>query len=110
MNNAFLTIEDALNEEKSKDPTPQLRERTQQLTDIIEALQSIGASSHWKVLHKYIFEMDLDKAKRSLAKSEDTTERFRLQGDIRTGEKLNLETLITKYRNELTTIRQKLHE
>lgn len=110
MNNAFIIKEDILGEEVSKDITPELRQRAEVLTDIIEALQNVGSSSYWKVLQKYVFDVDLDKAKRSLAKEKDTTEMFRLQGDIRSGERFSLETLITKYKNELQTIRKKINE
>lgn len=109
MNNAFLT-EDVLGEEKVQDISPQLRQRIQELTDVIEALQNVGGSKHWLVLQKYVFDVDLDKAKRRLALEKDTTEMFRLQGEIRFGEKFDLENLITKHRNELTAIKQKLHE
>ena len=108
MNNAQL-INETL-EEVKKDNSPQLLGRAQELTDIIEAIQNIGGSSYWNVLRKYVFDVDLDKAKRSLAKEKDTTEMFRLQGDIRTGEKLHLESLLTKYRNELTAINQSLYQ
>ena len=109
MNNAFIT-QDTLSEESPKDNSPELRARTEVLTEIIEALQNVGNSSYWKVLQKYVFDVDLDKAKRSLAKEKDTTEMFRLQGDIRSGERFSLESLITKYRNELQTIRKKINE
>ena len=109
MNNAFIT-QDTLKEENTKDVLPELRQRTEVLTDVIEALQNVGGSSYWKVLQKYVFDVDLDKAKRSLAKEKDTTEMFRLQGEIRSGERFSLETLITKYRNDLQTLRKKINE
>lgn len=109
MNNAFIT-KDTLSEESPKDNLPELRARTEVLTDVIEALQNVGGSSYWKVLQKYVFDVDLDKAKRSLAKEKDTTEMFRLQGEIRSGERFSLESLLTKYRNELQAIRNKINE
>lgn len=108
-NNAFLTQE-TLKEDSVRDTSPLLRERAEQLNDVIEALQNIASSSYWKVLQKYVFDVDLDKAKRSLAKEKDTTEMFRLQGEIRVGEKFSLENLAEKYRNELQTIRKQIHE
>lgn len=110
MNNALITSEDVLKDDMVKDLSPELNERATQLTDIIEALQKVGGSSHWAVLKKYVFDGELDKARRSLAKEDDPTKMFRLQGDIRTGEKLNLESLIAKYRNELEGIKRKLNE
>lgn len=110
MNNAIMTTEESIFDEIKKDSSPLLRERADELAVVIDALQNIGGSAHWQVLQKYIFNVDLEKAKRSLAKEKDTIEMFRLQGDIRTGEKLNLETLIFKYRNELLKIKKQLHE
>lgn len=109
MINAFTTMEDTLKEERVIDFSPELRERAQQLTDVIEALQKIESSVYWKVLQKYVFEVDLDKAKRRLAKEKDTIEMFRLQGEIRWGEKFHLASLNEKYRNELQAIKQKLN-
>ena len=109
MNNAFLIEEDVF-EDESIDSSPLLQERMQQLTDIIEALQHVAGSSYWKVLQQYVFDVDLSKAKKSLAKEKDTTEMFRLQGEIRWGEKFTLENLIEKYRNELQAIRKKINE
>jgi len=110
MNNAFIIQEDTLSDESPKDNQPELRARAEVLTDIIEALVNVASSSYWTVLSKYVFDVDLDKAKRSLVKSNDTTEMFRLQGEIRVGEKFSLENLLTKYRNELQTIRKKINE
>lgn len=93
---------------EDEDPKPVYRERVEYLTETIEALQHIAGSSYWKVLHKNVFDVDLSKAKSRLAKEKDTTEIFRLQGEIRWGEKFDLEKLIGKYRDELQAIRNKL--
>ncbi len=106
MNNARIVMEEI--SEAKENSAPYFRERAEQLTEIIEALQNIAGSSYWKVLRQYIFDVDLEKAKRLLAKEKDTTEIFRLQGEIRWGEKFLLENLITKYRNELEIIKTKL--
>src|SRR3990167_1885721 len=102
MNNAFI------NQEVSEDSSILLRERVEILTKVIEALQNIASSNYWKVLQQNVFNVDLDKAKSRLAKEKDTTEIFRLQGEIRWGEKFDLEKLIKKYRDELTAIRKQL--
>ena len=102
MNNAFIT-----KEEVEEIAQPLLRERVTQLTEIIEALQNVAGSSYWLVL-KNVFDVDLSKAKSRLAKEKDTTEIFRLQGEIRWGEKFDLEKLLEKYRNELLGIRKQL--
>lgn len=94
--------------EKVVDATPLLREQVERLTEIIEALQNIAGSSYWKVLQQQVFNVDLQKAKRRLAIEKDTTEIFRLQGEIGSLEKLSLEKLLKSKRNELETIRKKL--
>ena len=104
MNNAFITKE--MSEEV--DSSVLLREKVDKTTEIIEALQNIAGSSYWKVLEQNVFEVDLAKAKSRLAKEKDTTEIFRLQGEIRWGEKFDLEKLLEKYRNELLGIRKQL--
>lgn len=108
MNNAQLIIKEFVG--KQKDPKPILQEKVEQLSETIDALQNVGGSSFWKVLQKNIWSVELNKAKKSLAKSDDTNEMFRLQGELRWEDKFNLEKLIEKYRNELEIIKQKLNE
>jgi hypothetical protein len=103
MNNAFINQEEI-------DSSTLSREKVETLTETIEALQQIANSSYWKVLKQNVFDVDLAKAKRSLVNSKDTTEMFRLQGEIRWGEKLSLENLIFKYRNELSALKQQINE
>ena len=103
MNNAFIN-----QEVTPEDSSVLLRERVEILTEVIEALQNIASSNYWKVLQQNVFNVDLDKAKSRLANEKDTTEIFRLQGEIRWGEKFDLEKLIKKYRDELTAIRKQL--
>ena len=50
--------------------------------------------------------MDLNKAKRRIAIEKDTTEIFRLQGEIRWGNKFDLEKLLEDKRNELSALRK----
>lgn len=105
MNNAFI------NKEVSEEDSSILsRERVEILTETIEALQNIAGSSYWQVLQKHIFEVDLDKAKRRLAKEKDTMEIFRLQGKIEWGENFDLESLLLKKRNDLLKIRKQINE
>lgn len=106
MNNASVIFQE--DDSQELHVIPLLRERATALTEIIEALEHIAGSSYWKVLQQHIFDVDLEKAKRRLALENDTTEIFRLQGEVRFREKLSLETLIQKHRNELTTIRKKI--
>jgi hypothetical protein len=108
MNNAFM-IDGTLAEDSSPDVSPLRNKRMQDLTDIIEALQHIAGSSYWKVLQQYIFDVDVAKARKSLTKETDTTELFRLQGEIRALERYALEAMLDKYRNELETIRKQIN-
>ena len=105
MNNAFLNQEFP-EEDKSSILS---RERVETLTETIEALQNIIGSSYWKVLRQNVFNVDLDKAKRRIVNEKDTTEIFRLQGEIRWGEKFSVENLLEKYREELKAIRIKIN-
>jgi hypothetical protein len=107
MNNAFI-IKNSF-EDSKKDPKPQLRERAEQVGEIIEALQNIASSSYWLVLKKNVFDVEIRSAKKSLAIEDDPTKMFRLQGEVRWENKINLEKLLTKYRNELQTINSKLN-
>lgn len=95
-------------EDKQEEVLPLLRERTEQLATIIEALNSVASSKYWKVLKQNVFDVDLNKAKSRLAVEKDTTEIFRLQGEIKWGERFNLEKLLLNKRNELEAIRKKL--
>lgn len=99
-NNAFVLQEDS----DKKDVLD--RQRIEFLNETIEALVQIAGSNYWKVLQKNVFDGDLEKAKRSLAKEENPTEMFRLQGEIKWGEKFNLEKLLDKYRNELKALKK----
>lgn len=108
MNNAFA-LHETLQDDSEKDSSPILRKRESDLLELIDALQHIAASSYWAVLQQHIFSVDLDKARKSIAKEKDTTELFRLQGEIRSLERFSLEKLIEKYRNELTAIHKQLH-
>ena len=103
MNNAFITNEI----EDEKDSTL-LRGKVEKTTKIIEALQNIANSSYWKVLQKNVFDVELVKSKRRLEVESNTTEIFRLQGEVRLGKRYDLEKLLQKYRDELTGIRKQL--
>lgn len=106
MNNALFTTEDEPKEDKT---SPLLRERVTELTEIIEALNHIAGSSYWTVLKKFVFDVDLQKARNRLEVEKNTTEIFRLQGEVQWGKKFSLEKLTTQYRNELETIRKKIN-
>src|SRR3990167_10024455 len=104
MNNAFINQEVASEEQSSV----LLREKVEKTTEIIEALQNIASSSYWKVLQQNVFDVELGKSKRRLEVESDTTEIFRLQGEVRLSKRYDLEKLLIKYRDELTGIRKQL--
>lgn len=104
MNNAKIILEEV------EDLKPQFREQIDTLTETLEALNRLAESNYWKVLKQNIFDVDLRKVRSRLTKSSNTTEIFRLQGQIEWGEKFSLEKLIKKYRDELQIIKNKLHE
>ncbi len=105
MNNAYINKGD---ETVSDEALPIYRGQVTLLTELIEALNNIQGSSYWTVLKQNVFDVELEKAKRQLAKEKDTTEIFRLQGEIRWGERFDLVKLNEKFRNELSAIRKKL--
>jgi uncharacterized membrane protein YukC len=103
MNNAFIN-----NEIEEKKDSTILRSKVDKTTEIIEALQNIASSSYWKVLQQNVFDVELVKSKRRLEVESNTTEIFRLQGEVRLGRRYNLEKLLQKYRDELQGIRKQL--
>lgn len=98
MNNNFL------NPSQEEEKVVSSREKVERLTEIIEALQNIANSNYWKVLQNNVFDVELAKSKRRLEGANDPTEIFRLQGEIKLGRRYQLEKLLTKYRDELTSI------
>lgn len=107
MNNAYVLNEPI--EAPEKDIKPMLREKLEELVKTIEALQNIAGSEYWKVLQKEIFDVNFSKARSLLEKEEDTTELFRLQGEIRAMKKLDLEKTLQEKRAELKALRKKIN-
>ena len=110
MNNSKLITEyNTLEQEVELDKAPYLRSREQELVEIIDAVSQINASNYWKVLQNKVFNGVLDQLKRRISSETDTTEMFRLQGQIAWAEKYcNLEKMADAYRNELKNIRNQL--
>ena len=99
MNNAYINQEE-------DEVSILSREKVETLSETIEALQNIAGSSYWKVLQQNVFDVDLNKAKRRLANEKDTTEIFRLQGEIRWAKKFDLLKLLEDKRKELSAKRK----
>ena len=104
MNNAYINKEF---EESSDENLPIYREQVTALTELIEALQHIQASSYWKVLEN-MFAEELSKSKRQLEKESIPTEIYRLQGKISVGKLYDLADLLEKKKAELQRIKTKL--
>lgn len=100
---------ESLEEYQEIDTTPLLRKRVEELTDIIEALQNVAASSHWKVLQQYEFDGSLQSMLVELGEEKDPIKIYRLQGEIRRSKKYNLQKLITERRSELERIKKQLN-
>lgn len=107
MNNAYINKE---YEEVSTTNLVNYREQATRLTEVIEALNNIQGSSFWLVLKQNVFDVEYAKAKRRLEIADDTTEIYRLQGELRLAKRYNLEKLIKAKRDELLAIRKKLNE
>lgn len=111
MNNSLIAVESvSLELEKQVDFQPQFRKQVTELADIIEALEKVQHSNYWKVLEKSIFSADLLNLRSRLSKEKDMTEIFRLQGEIARCEKYDFAKLILEKRNQLTNIKNNLHD
>jgi hypothetical protein len=104
MNNALL-----IQEEEPEVKKTYQREEAGELVDTIEALKAVLSSAHWKVLQKFIFEVELNKSKSRLESESDTTEIFRLQGELRTGKRYDLEHLLKRKLEKLESIKSQLN-
>lgn len=111
MNNSFLSVETAaLKEDVPVDITEMLRRRETDLLEEIDAFEKINSSNYWKVLQKKVFTPVLDSLQKKIRIENDTTEVFRLQGQLREAEKYtDFSKQIFIRRNELQNIRQQLH-
>ncbi len=111
MNNSKLAIEHvSLQEEEVVDTSPELRRQSEELADVIEALEKVSQSSYWKVLHNKIFDKDLLTLKSRLSKEKDTVEIFRLQGQITRAEQYDLDKMLIDSRNKLINLRKQIHD
>lgn len=96
----------------NEDPTDKvtkLRVQAQEITELMDAINHIKASSYWKVIKAYL-EKDLQKLINQLEKSNDTTAMFRLQGEITRTRKLDLDKILEDKKQELDGIRKMIRE
>lgn len=116
MNNSKLALDSIpLVIEKEFDRTPDLRQREEQLTKIIEAIQTIAGSKEWGTLKIEIFDELVKRLKRELlheSRMEDLkpNKLNRIAGELKWAEKYSdLSKLEQQYRVELKGIRLNLH-
>lgn len=114
MNNSFIAIE-SIALETPVDNTVRFRERESELIAIIEAFETVGVSSEWKVLKEKVW----DGVVVSLLKQRDTEVEKKplngplihsINGQLAWAKKyLNITDLASIYKTELTNVRSKLN-
>ena len=108
MNNAKLT-ENSLSEEQPADIAPMLRSRQEEIAKIIEAINSISQSNHWKFLEEKVFAASLNSFVNQLCVEKDDRKVAVLQGKIEILSKYaDFKGFSEAYRLELKNIEQKL--
>lgn len=109
MNNAQITNENVdLELDPLVDFQPMLNQQAKELVEIVEALDKVMQSSYWKVLYNKIFSQDLISLRSRLSKERDTTELFRLQGEIARAEKYDLNKMLVEKQNRLQNIKKQM--
>ena len=107
MNNSLLI--NSLSEEPQADIQPMLRARQEEIAKIIEAIDSISHSNHWKFLEEKVFQTSLNNSVNQLCVEKDNQQRDRLQGKIEVLSKYaDFKGFSEVYRLELKNIEQKL--
>lgn len=110
MNNSQILMT-SLTVTEEVDTAPLLREKERELLQIIEALGSISASDYWKLLEEKVFNGVVDSLQAKLRSEKNPTEIYRLQGQIMWAEKYtDLTKVAQAYKNELTSIRNRLND
>lgn len=108
MNNAKLT-QDSLAEEQPIDIAPMLRTRQEEIARIIEAIDSISHSNHWKLIEEQVFKASLNSAVNQICIEKDDRKVAYLQGKIEVLSKYaDFKGFSEAYRLELKNIEQKL--
>ena len=108
MNNAKL-VENSLVEEQATDVTPMLRKRQEEVAQVVEAINSISQSSHWKVLEQKVFAPSLNSSVNQLCIEKDDRKVAVLQGKIEVLSKYaDFKGFSEAYRLELKNIEKQL--
>ena len=83
MNNAKLVLDKAtLQDEPEIDKKPWLANESVKIMRIIEAIQAIKSSSHWKFLKENLFDGEVEALWRNLGKEKDPTKLHTIQGQL----------------------------
>ena len=108
MNNSQLT-ENSLSEEKPADIAPMLRARREEVAKIVEAIDSISQSNHWKFLEDKVFQVSLNSSVNQICIEKDDRQVARLQGKIEVLSKYaDFRGFSEAYRLELKQIGERL--
>lgn len=108
MNNAKLT-ESILSEEPKVNAKPFLMKRADELTEIIEAIDSISQSNYYKVLEEKVFADSLQSLVNQLINEKDTQKVAWLQGAIAIVSKYaDFKKFSDSYRLELQKVKEQL--
>lgn len=111
MNNSLMAGESVkLEIDAPTDLQPEFRRKATELSDIIEALDHIQSSNYWKTLESTVFFNEIENLKNQLAKEDNQISMYRLQGKIAQAMKYDLGKLIIEKRNQLTSIKNNLHD
>ena len=108
MNNAKI-IENTLSEEQPVDTSPMIRRRQEEIVKIIEAIDSISQSNHWKLLEDKVFANSLNSSVNQLCVEKDDRKIAQLQGKIEILSKYaDFKRFSESYRMELEKLKQQL--
>ena len=108
MNNSQLT-QGTLSEVEPADIKPMLRARQEDVAKIIEAIDSISQSNHWKLIEAKVFQPSLNSSVNQLCTENDNQKRDRLQGKIEVLSKYaDFKGFSEAYRLELQNIEKQL--
>lgn len=116
MNNSKLSIESvSLKQEEVSDRVPELREKEQELINILECIQRISSTDEWSTLKTKVFDSLPESLSKEIlieAKKEnpDTLKLNRLAGQLKWAERYSdLSKLEQEFRLKLTQVRKLLY-
>lgn len=111
MNNSFLATQNVDMEVSTPvDTIPLLQARAVDLERIIDAFDKISSSMYWKLLQSEIFDGVLEALERRMRNEKDTTQLFKLQGQIVWADKYSdLSKLADVYKRELINVTKQIN-